>query len=329
MKLAIATDWGDKKSAFYSNKDGFLKMLQVLRDRDGWETRMFRKHPDQTFMWEHDCVMAHISPDPAKAVLEWKPDAILLFCDFSRPIAAELAGSGIPIAQCYTGGRFTTHAHVPDIVFTESKSYMEWMRGIGVKKVVQAFGTNTELFRPYPNQPKYFDALFPATFASWKRHDLFAEALGPRGVACGWWQENEMEIIHHMVGKHTGVLHHQIAESMALLYSMARSVVITSSDIGGSQRTVLEAMACNVPLIVMSDSTMTSEYVREANEAGFYSGQIVEPSPGPIVSTLDRMLESNAGISEAREWVVKNYSEYVYADKVRDGILSICTKSPS
>lgn len=323
LRLAVATDWGDKKSAFYSNKDGFLKMLQVLRDRDGWETRFFRRHPDETFVWEHDCITAHISPSPAKALLEWKPDAILLFCDFSRPIAGELEGCGIPIAQCYTGGRFTQYAHVPQLVFTESKSYIEWMKGIGVKKVVQAFGTNTELFKPMERQPKYFDALFPATFASWKRHKLFAEALGPRGVCCGWWQDHEMDIIQDIVGKNVGVLHHQMAESMALLYNMAHTVVITSEDIGGSQRTVLEAMASNVPVVVMSDSTMTSEYVREANEAGFYAGQIVEPSPGPIVEAVDRMLVTNAGTSEARRWVLDNYSEYIYADKVRDGILAL------
>lgn len=325
MRLAVATDWGDRKSAFYSNKDGFLRMLEVLRDRDRWETRFFRKHPERTFEWSHDCIEAHISPNPAQALLDWKPDAILLFCDFSRPIAGELYGKGIPIAQCYTGGRFDQYAHVPDIVFTESKSYILWMKEKGVKKIVQAFGTNTELFKPMPEQPKYFDALFPATFASWKRHSLFAEALGGRGVCVGWWQDHEMDIIRNLQAKGVGILHHQMAESMALMYNMARTVVITSNDIGGSQRTVLEAMASNVPLVVMSDSTMTSEYVRECNESGLYAGQIVEPVPSLIREAVDRCTNgSDAGISEAREWVLKNYSEWKYADLVRDGILSIC-----
>lgn len=324
MRLAVATDWGDKKSAFYSNKDGFLKMLQVLRDRDKWETRFFRKHPTKSFEWEHDCIDAHVSPNPAQAVLDWEPDAILLFCDFSRPIAGELHGKGIPIAQCYTGGRFDQYASVPDIVFTESKSYIPWMKEKGVKKIVQAFGTNTELFRPMPEQPKYFDALFPATFAGWKRHKLFGEAFGARGVCVGWWQEGEMNIVEDLRSKGTGILHHQPAESMSLMINMAKTVVITSSDIGGSQRTVLEAMASNVPVVVMSDSSMTREYVYECNEAGFYAGQIVEPTAPLIRETVDRMLRGNAGISEAREWVVKNYSEWRYADLVRDGILSIC-----
>jgi glycosyltransferase involved in cell wall biosynthesis len=316
MRLAICTDWGDRKSAFYSNKDGFLRMLQVLRERDGWETRFFRKHPEETFVWEHDCITAHVSPTPAKHLLGWKPDAILFFCDFSRDIMGELDGKGIPMAQCYTGGRFTTYATVPDIVFTESKSYIDWMKSHGVKKVVQAFGTNTELFKPYP-QPKIIDALFPATFASWKRHKLFCEAMGPNGIVCGWWQEHEMEIIRDAFKTGVGILHHQMAESMALLYSMARTVVVTSNDHGGSQRTVLEALACNIPTIVMNDSTMTSEYVREC---GF--GAIVEPNVEAIRAAVEQF--KGRTDSNTREWVMQNYSEYIYADKVRDGILSIC-----
>lgn len=315
MKLAVCTDWGDKKSAFYSNKDGILKMLQVLRDRDGWETMFFRKHPEQTFIWDHDCIRAHISPSPAKAVIDWKPDAILFFGDFSRPIMGELADVKIPKAICYSGGRFTDYEHVPDIIFVESKSYIDWMNSRGLTNVVQAFGTNTELFKPYPNQPKIIDALFPATFASWKRHHLFAEALGPRGLCCGWWQEHEMEVIQNAMKGNVGLLHHQPAESMALLYNLAKTVVITSSDIGGSQRTVLEALASNVPCIVMADSTMTSEYIRECGE-----GAIVEPNVEDIRKAVDEWKDKKVN---TRQWVLDNYSEFIYADKVRDGILSI------
>lgn len=326
MRVAFVTDWGDKKSAFYSNKDGILKMMQVLRDRDGFETMFFRKHPDQTFIWEHDCIMAHVSPNPAKAVLEWKPDVIVFFGDFSRPIMGELENCGIPIAQLYSGGRFTHFAHVPQLIFVESKSYIEWMKTIPqIKgKVIQAFGTNTELFKPYPDQPKFFDAFFPATFASWKRHQLFTEAMGSRGLVCGWWQEHEMDIIRQAMKGNVGILHHQPAESMALLYSMARSVVVTSMDTGGSQRTVLEAMACNVPTIVMADSTMTSEYIRECQKDGFRAGMIIEPNVADIRKAVDQIIP--LGPTDAREWIMKNYSEYIYADKVRDGLVELVNK---
>lgn|SRR3990167_1687739 len=312
MKLAVVNDWYDKKSAVYWNKDGILKMLSVLRDRDGWEIVFFKKH-DQTFTWDHDYVKLSFSPDPKQQLLDWNPDCILFFGDFSRPIMGELAGSKIPKAICYSGGRFTDYMQVPDIVFVESKSYVDWMKPMGLN-VVQAFGTNTELFKPY-KQPKFFDGFFPATGAAWKRHHLFAEALGPRGLVCGWWQPHEPQCLEVCFEHNTGVLHHQMAESTAYLYSMAKTCVVTSSDIGGSQRTVLEAMACNVPVIAMSDSTMTTEYIRECG-----IGAIVEPEVNAIRAAVEEWKDKTVN---SRDWILKNYSEYTYADKIRDGITSI------
>lgn len=313
MRLAIANDWYDKKSAIFWNRDGFLRMLQVLRDKYGWETRFFKKH-ERTFDWEHDYVDLSFSPNVKQAVIDWKPDAILFFCDFSREILKEFADVDIPKALCYTGGRFTQYKDVPDIVFVESKTYVDWMKPMGIN-VVQAFGTNTELFRPMQS-PKFYDGFFPATGAAWKRHHLFAEALKDKGLVCGWWQPHEPQCLEVCVLHGVGVLHHQMAESMAYLYNMARTVVVTSSDVGGSQRTVLEAMACNIPVIVMEDSTMTSEYIRECGE-----GAIVPPN----VDDIRKAVEAWKGRkTDTRKWVLENYSEEVYAAKVKAGIESIC-----
>lgn len=317
MRLSVINDWYDKKSAVFWNKDGILRALQVLRDRDGWETTFFKKH-EKTFEWEHDYIHLNFSPNPVGSAEAWKPDAYLLFADFSRPISAEIAATGRPFAQCYTGGRFTDYATLPDLVFTESKSYMGWMKSVGVKEVVQAFGTNTELFKPYP-EPKIFDAFFPATGAAWKRHELFAEAMGSRGLVCGWWQPHEPQCLEVCQKFGTAVLHHQMAESVAFLYSMAHTVLITSSDIGGSQRSVLEAMACNRPVIVMDDSTMTSEYVRECGQ-----GAIVPPDVQQIRNAVEEWKNKEVN---TRDWIMKNYSEYIYADKLRDGITKLCASA--
>jgi len=39
-----------------------------------------------------------------------------------------------------------------------------------------AFGTNTDLFTPVPEQKKIFDTCNFSTYAGWKRHHLYAEA---------------------------------------------------------------------------------------------------------------------------------------------------------
>lgn len=311
MRLAVINDWHDKKSAVFWNKDGFLRMLQVLRDRDKWEIKFFKKH-DKSFEWQHDYVDLHFSTNPVQAAKDWKPDAYLGFSDFSRPYLKEL--EGLPVALCYTGGRFTHYSKIPKITFVESKTYVDWMKGMGLN-VVQAFGTNTELFKPMV-MPKNWDGFFPATGAAWKRHWLFAEALMSNGLVCGWWQPHEPECLDICKRWRTCILHHQMPESLVYLYNMAKTVVVTSSDVGGSQRTVLESMACNIPVIAMADSTMTTEYVKECGQ-----GEIVEPNIEEIRKAVERLKNKEV---TTRDWIMRNYSEYIYADKIKKGIESIC-----
>lgn len=311
MRLAVCNDWFDKKSAVFFNKDGFLRAIGILGKE--WDVKFFKLH-DQTFTVPHDCGFdLEFSPDPYQKMVDWKPDAILFFCDFSRPLLAKFRDSNIPIAIAYTGGEFRNHEDVPDVVFVESDSYFQKFKARGLN-VRRAFGVNTELFKPMP-QPKVFDAVFPATMAGWKRHNLFAEAMGSRGLACGFWQPHEMHIIEKLQEHKTAILHHQNAESVALIYSMGRTCVITSGNDGGSQRAVLEAMACNIPMVVMSDSDKTSEYVRDCG-----IGAIVDPDVNQIRNAVDEWKDRTV---ETRDWVIKNYSEYVYAEQLKAGIESI------
>lgn len=313
IRCAVVNDWFDAKSAVFWNKDGILKMLDVLRKRDGWEIVFFKQHDTNTFTWDHDYVKLSFSPDPVQQIKDWKPDCILFFCDFSRPILEKLADYRCPKAQCYSGGLFTDYSHVPDIVFVESQFYVDWMKSMGLN-VTRAFGTNTELFKPM-KQPKYYDAFMPATFASWKRHWLFSEALGARGLVCGWHQPREMDVIEACEKYGVGILHHQMPESLVYLYNQARTVVVTANTHGGSQRTVLEAMACNIPVIAMSDSDKTTEYIRQAGIGG-----ICEPNVEAIRAEVEKWKDQKVN---TRDFILQNYSEINYADAVRDGINSI------
>ena len=315
MKLAVINDWFDKKSAVFWNKDGFLKMLHVLRERDGWEIVFFKKS-DRSYTWAHDYVDLHFSQDPVKSLLEWNPDAILGFSDFSRPYLNEIRGKK-PIALCYSGGTFTDYKDVPDLVFVESKSYFTWMKDMGLN-VEMAFGTNTEIFKPQ-KQPKVFKAFFPATFAGWKRHELFAEAMGKDGLVCGWWQPHEPRCHEVCFEKGVAVLHHQMPESMVALYNMSHSVLITSADNGGSQRSVLEAMACGIPPIVMVDSDKCREYVEEA---GF--GAIVAPTPQAIREAVENFIKNPPDQKKGIDYIQSKFTERHYANKIKEGILSIC-----
>lgn len=314
MKLAVINDWFDPKSAVFWNKDGFLRMLDVLRKRDGWEIVFFKKS-DRSFTWKHDYVDLHFSVDPVKALLEWNPDAILGFSDLSRDYLKEIHGKK-PIGLCFSGGTFLNYKEVPDIIFVESREYLKWLKGLGLN-VVQAFGTNTEIFKPY-KQPKVFKAFFPATFATWKRHELFAKAMGKDGLVCGWWQTHEPECVDVCFKNGVAVLHHQMPESIVQLYNMAHTCVITSRNEGGSQRSVLEAMACGITPIVMSDSDKCREYVEEA---GF--GLIVEPDENRIREAVEDAISHKQDPMKGISYISGKYTEYKYADAIKQGILSI------
>ena len=313
MRLAIINDWFSDKFAVFTNRDGFLRSMQVLRDTYGWETKFFKKGDPGLF--KHPYVDVEFSSNPGQAAVDWKPDAILYFADLTRPVIGELKDVKIPKAICFSGGPRRDFEKDVDLIFVESKSYLEDFKSRGLN-AVQAFGTNTELFKPY-TQPKVFDAIFPATFAGWKRHNLFAEAMGPRGLACGWWQPHEPETVDVCFKNGTAVLHHQNAESICLLLNMSKTCVVTSANNGGSQRTVLEAMACNIPVIATIDSDKTTEYIKACGV-----GNIVDPNPSSIREAVDGWVKNPHEIN-TRQWILDNYSEYIYAKKIKEGIESI------
>ncbi len=191
------------------------------------------------------------------------------------------------------GGGPTEHPYNKnfDIVFAESKVDLESFQKQGIPSV-QAFGTNTKMFKPCPWQPKRFNYIYPAAFALWKRHDRFVEFLDrcspgehpsmgpwctkhnspieqgncmklnkPSALAIGYIQPNGHERECYIVCANAGVsiLPWVPTEAMVLIYNSAKNVVVTADPDGGCQRTVLEAKACDIPVIVDSESPKLKE----------------------------------------------------------------------
>lgn len=321
MKLIVANDWWSDKMAHMLNKDGILKILDIFQKKYGWDVKFIKK--SEAGFFKHEYVLFQYVEDPKKLIMEEKPDAILFFGDLSRPLLGELKDCGIPIALAYSGGTFTNYLHVPDIIFVESKVYLDRLSAMR-ENIVQAFGTNTSVFKPI-RQPKIFDAVFPATFATWKRHNLFAEAgrdAEGKWLACGWFQPREEQCWKVCQENGITMLHHQNAESMNFIYNMSRTCVITSDSSGGSQRSVLEAMAVGIPPVVMADSDKNTEYVKES---GF--GMIVQPNPEAIRNAVKELIANPPDPQKGINYIKSKYSEDIYAEKVKEGILKICSNS--
>ena len=78
----------------------------------------------------------------------------------------------------------------------------------------------------------------------------------------------------------------------------------------------LEAMACNVPPIVMSDSPKNVEYVEES---GY--GLVVDPNPEAIRDAIDRLkpVKEHSG----RKYIESKWTIQHYADALIKGIKEI------
>jgi glycosyltransferase involved in cell wall biosynthesis len=316
MKLIVTNFWQSDKLAHHTNKDGILRALAHLRDDYGWETKFIKKGEPGVLV--HPYIRFEYAEDVVDAVLAEEPDVILLFCDLSFPEIGKLGESGIPIAMCFTGGMFDQYEDIPDIIFVESQVYYDRFKSHG-RNVRRAFGTNQDIFHPVKGQPKIFDACYPATMARWKRTELFAEAMGSRGIGCGYFQTGEEDVWQNYLKFGTALLHHQNAESINLIYNMSKTCVVAAASDGGCQRTVLESMACGVPVIAMSDSDKTTEYVLES---GF--GKIVAPNASSIRAAVQELIVEAPNPQIGIDYITENYSSKKYAKELYDGILEIC-----
>lgn len=202
-----------------------------------------------------------------------------------------------------------------DLFMVESKLNEEEFEALGLPWM-RGFGVNTEIMKP-EQQPKIFDGYFPSTCAGWKRQGLFARALGSKGIVSGRWQESDPIGFMEARKNKTLVLPEMPYEAVSALFNASHCCVNTSSYWGGGQRSTLEAMACGIPVIAMSDSPKNCEYVEESG-----CGVVCEPTEIAILEAVGTILKWNA--DETREKCLKyirsKWTERHYADAILKGI---------
>lgn len=168
---------------------------------------------------------------------------------------AEKLVSQLPFrkAICVAGGPMDNpRVHDYDIVFVETKWQQELFRKIGVDSKI-AFGTNTDIFYDMGLE-RPIDYLSVGAYAKWKRHEIFKELRG-RKLAVGYMQPNghEKECYEQLLGDSV-VLPQVSPEALAWLYNQSKTVSVTSTVMGGGERTVLEALACGCRVEVANDN---------------------------------------------------------------------------
>lgn len=178
-----------------------------------------------------------------------------------------------------------------DTIFCESTPIYEDIRRMGFH-AVKAFGTDTTFYEPKETE-KIYEFFYPATFSPWKRQRDIAY-LGKRLWCIGTVQPDGQEDLKACEDTEVNIAKGYFkAEYIRNIYQKSKKVIIPA--VHGSERTVLEAMSCNiVPEIIHPDE----------NKKAY--------------SYIDEYLRS--GLTNPRDFVVKNYNEKTYASKILKGL---------
>jgi glycosyltransferase involved in cell wall biosynthesis len=313
VKIAFVHDWKVNYQQELDWQDGLSAALKELEKR-GHQVARFVCGIERGFIpnpYGDICVTADMPAEISHA----QPDVILHWADMTRPNAKPLKILEIPMALCFAGGETNIYnTYDFNHVFVESQIYKNQFDELGVPCSI-AFGTNTDLFKPV-EQVKSFDTIFPGTFAAWKRHSLYANAVqGLRSLAVGYkYNDHEQECWEECLRLGTTILPHVSAEVLHYLYASSKICVVTSLSSGGSQRTVLEAMAMNLPLIVTDSDKydyLTDECFR------------VEPEAEAIRGAVKALLDGERTVN-TRQHILDNWSHITYADALETKLKELC-----
>jgi glycosyltransferase involved in cell wall biosynthesis len=279
----------------------------IYRYPDGWKDGLWLalKHI------EKDAEVKYFSPTQIVEIGEYSPDIMIVWGAMAGYYMPQLKELPFKKALCFGGGPIDAQGCAGwDLVFTESKSdedILSWLR----VPYLRAFGINEEIFKPQRLKKEY-SGMIAGTFALWKRHDLFAQATGGGGIAIGIVQKHEIECYNVCKTYGNTVLEEQPREKIAEIINKSHTVVNTANLWGGGQRLTLEAMACNVPPIVMKDSPKNCEF---SHESGI--GVIVEPSVEQIRWAIGSLRGKHCN---GREYIESKWTSRHYADALKKGI---------
>lgn len=297
-KLRIGFCWQGISGRYGHWNDGLRKAMELIETEHEviyQEPHEIIKDVDIILYWEAPCTING-------------KDKMNYLNILTNPLPKALLFAGGPIKKEWIDGF--------DLVFVESQINADECEKQKIPHRT-AFGVNTDIFYP-ANVEKIYDGMHQATCASWKRLDLFAKALKNRGIVCGRDQETDPNGFIACRKYGVTLLPEQPYKKVAELLNQSYTLVQTSEFWGGGQRATLEAMACGIPPIVMSDSPKNREYVEDS---GF--GLIVEPREEDIRVAIRQLIVEPQDPQIGVKYIENKWTASHYAISILQGIKQI------
>ena len=268
MNIAFVWYW-DRVSEIRENwRDGLGAAMDIIGKKHNVVWYVDKKIPDPKTNWDY--------------ILMWGDSNM----DFFDKLDDYNCRKGICLS---TSPQNVENLRKLDSVFCESEPVLAEANAVGLK-AIKAFGTDTKFFVP-SQQEKDIDYFYPATFSKWKRQSAITY-LGDRLLCVGTVQPDGKDELRAC--KDAGVkteVGYFPAEKILDYYQRAKNVIIPA--IHGSERTVLEAMACNILPDVNGENIKTHSFI-------------------------DQYMNSNH--KSPRSFIMDNYSEELYAHQLLLGI---------
>lgn len=219
-------------------------------------------------------------------------DGIIFWDDSNSTFFEHIDYYNCPVTLCLTTDpQNFENLRKLDAVYCESTPVYNQVRSQGIR-AIKAFGTDTAFFTPDEDIKKDIEYFYPATFSPWKRQSDIAY-LGSKLTCIGTVQPDGVSELQKCLEKGVNVEEGYFpVEKIRDYYRRSERVIIPA--IHGSERTILEAMACNLlPEVTNLNNVRADSYIREYH---------LSNSKTP------------------RQFVLKNYSHVKYAKDILKGL---------
>lgn len=240
MKIAFVWYWDRASEIFPNWRDGLRGAIEEIA----------KTHE---VVWFFDRNV----PNPSD---EW--DGLIFWDDSNSEFFKQLDSYTCKKALCLTTDpQNFDNLRKLDAVYCESVPIYNAVRSQGIR-AIKAFGTDIAFFTPDTSIKKDIEYFYPATFSPWKKQSDIAY-LGEKLLCVGTVQPDGMSELQKCLDNGVRVEEGYFpAEKIRDYFRRSKTVIIPA--VHGSERTVLEAMSCNIlPEVTNPNNVRTQSYIRE------------------------------------------------------------------